>query len=295
MPPRGIRIGVVVALLAAGGLWLLFGRTPRRPVQEELPPRVTKSVAPPGKPSPEKKEAAKELPRAFYVELKEVNKDDFQETLFISDVPETLSPFLFFQGRLLVTPEALQAIADGTEKEKFRLFIDKPKMDVAKEAKLFLTHQVRYEGVGREGSFANHYIFSQYPAQVILPVYEKPEDMRLGVNDSVAKTFQVRLIPDQALILSEKEKGQVEVTFAGKKSVLLAEGQEILSRLQHATAITQELFAPVPKGKVSSEDFKIMTEEFGKIDFSTELSVKNIGQLEIVVGKESPPTPPAAQ
>lgn len=239
--------------------------------------------------------APKELPRAFYVELKEVNKDGFQKTLFISDAPETLPPFRFFQGRLLVSQEALRAIADGTDKERFRLFLDKPKMDVAKEAKLFLIHEVRYEGVGRAGSFADYYIFSQYPAQITLPVYEKPEDIHLGVNNSIAKTFQVRLIPDQALILLAKGTGRVEVTFAGKKSVLPAEGRETLSRLRHAAVITQELFAPVPKGKVGPEDFKIVTEEYGRVDFSTELSVKNVGQLEVAVEKEALPTPPAAQ
>lgn len=224
------------------------------------------------------------------MELKEVNQDSFPDNLFILDAPESPSPFIFSEGRLWVTEAAQQAIAEGKEKEQFRLFLDKSPMEIEKEAKLFLVHQVRYEGKGREGGSAHYYIFSRYPAHVDLPVYEKPEEtLHLGINSSISETTQIRLIPAQALTLSEKEPGQIEVVFSGKKSVLLAEGELLLSRLRHATSVTQELFAPVPKGDVQKEDFRVMTEEYGKVDFSTELSIKNAGLHEISLQKKASP------
>lgn len=227
-----------------------------------------------------------ERPKVFLVELKEVNKDGFKETLFVMESSGTPPPFELRENRLLLREEALRAIAAGKEKEQFHLFLDKAGMEIEKEARMFLIHQVRYEGVGREGGFARYYIFSQYPAQLKLPVYEKPpESVELGLNQSVTETFQIRLIPDEDLQLSEGGPDRIEVTFAGKKTVVLAEGDQMLSRLSHAASITQEIFAPLPKGEIREEDFHVLKEDYGKVDFQTELSLKNIGRVEIAVEK----------
>ena len=289
--PRLI-LWVAAALLILAGLWL-FARKPSSPKsKKEFSPPVSTEPARPAteKPAKPPTEASQQKPRAFLVELKEINKDDFKENLFVMEPSDTPPPFQLQEGRLLVREEALRSIAEGKEKEQFQLFLDKPGMDIEKEAKLFLVHQVQYQGTGREGSFAHYYIFSQYPAQLKLPVYEKPpESVALGVNQSAAQTFQIRLIPAETLQLSEKEPDQIEVVFAGRKTIVLAEGDQMLSKLSHATSVTQEVFAPLPKGEVRQEDFKILTEEYGKVDFQTELSVKNAGLHDIQLEKELPP------
>jgi len=285
--PRTI-LWVAAALVILTGLWL-FTRKPSPPknLQGSAPPPVTEPARPPTeKPAKPPAGAAQQRPRAFFVELKEINKDDFKENLFVMEPSDTPPPFQLQEGRLLVREETLRSIAEGKEKEEFQLFLDKPGMDIKKEAKLFLVHQVQYQGTGREGSFAHYYIFSQYPAQLKLPAYEKPpESVELGVNQSAAQTFQIRLIPAETLQLSEKESDQIEVTFAGRKTVVLSEGDQLLSKLSHATSVTQEIFAPLPKGDVRQEDFKVLTEEYGKVDFQTELSVRNIGRMEVSVEK----------
>ena len=267
--PRLI-LWVVVAILLAVGISLFFSR--KRPAH-----LLSESTLP----------SVQERPRVFFVELNETNKDGFQKMLFIPDAPVSSPPFWLREDQVVIPEEVLQAIREGTEKRKFRLFLDKPGMDVEKEAQLFLIHRIQFDGVGREGGFADYYIFSRYPAQVTLPVQEKPQDaVHLGVNDSVTQTFQIRLIPDPALTLSREDSNRLAVLFAGKKSVLPPQGEELLSRLSQATTVTQEIFAPLPKGEVRPEDFQVLSEEFGTVNFSTELSVKNLGQREVQVEKK---------
>ncbi|MBI1952671.1 MAG: hypothetical protein HYS41_00915 [Candidatus Omnitrophica bacterium] len=288
------KIAIAVAVAALGGCWLL-ARGPSAPpaAREEPPPQTVAEPAPPEPVSQEPAPPAEEAHKVFYLELNEVNRDGFEELLFISDSPAQPPAFRMAGSRILVPEEVAASIAAGTQEKEFRLFLDKPGMDLAKEAKLFLIHAIRYEGKGREGSLANYYVFSQYPAQLALPVYsQRPESLELGLNDSVAKTFSIRLIPSGSLTLAE-QTGQdgIEVAFAGKKSVVLSEGEEVLSKLKHATSITQELFAPVPKGEVKPEDLRLVKEEYGRVDFFTEISLKNVGLREVSVetGLEAKP------
>lgn len=202
--PRLI-LWIVGALLILAAFWLFTRESPPKTVQKPAPSGFTEPTRPPTKETAQSPaEPSDQRHRAFLVELKELNKDDFKENLFVMEPSQTPPPFELREGRLLIRKETLAAIAEGKEREEFQLFLDKPGMDIEKEAKLFLVHQIRYEGVGREGGSAHYYIFSQYPAQLKLPVYEKPPELvKLGVNQSVAQTFQIRLIPAENLQLSE--------------------------------------------------------------------------------------------
>lgn len=286
------RIGIAVALLLAGGCWLLARRGPA-PGREEPSPPVGTAPVPPVPVAEEPVEPAEELPKALYVELNEVNRDGFEEILFIADRPVHPAPFRLAGSRIVVPQEVAASIAAGTQEQDFRLFLDKPGMDLAQEARIFLTHAIRYEGKGREGSMAGYYVFSRYPAQMKLPVYgERPESVELGLNDSLARTFDIRLIPAESITLSEgAQAGGIEAAFAGRRSEVPSEGEEVLSQLTHAASVTQELFAPVPKGEVKPEDLRLIKEEYGSIEFSTEISLKNAGLLEVQVEKGSRATP----
>lgn len=280
------KLAIALLLLVLGGFWLALRKTPS-PTAEGPSPVAGRAQTPPARPG--EKPSEKPEAQAFFVELSELNQDGFQETLFIADSPVQPPPFRWVEGKIVVAQGVQAAIDQGQEAAQYRLYLDKPGLNLKEGAKLFLIHQVRFSGTGRQGSFANYYVFGEYPAQLKLPVFDTTSDqLRLRVSDSVGQTLGIRLIPAASLDLSEKFGGQMEVSFAGKKTVLLAKGQELLSKLKHATSITQELFAPIPKGEVKEEDFRVVTEEFGKVDFFTELSLRNEGVCEVTFQEARP-------
>lgn len=214
---------------------------------------------------------AKEPHRALYLELNEINRDGFQKPLFVPEPSTQQAPFRLEGGKIVVNPEAQDP----------HLHLDKPGMDLKTEAKIFLVHHAQYVGAGREGAVSDYYVFSHFPARVELPADETGAGaLDIGVGDSIGKTFHIRIFPASTIIFSEKGERAV-ISFAGKETLVTAVMEAPLSKLSRMISVTQQLFGPVPKGEIHPEDTRVMAEDYGTVEFSTELSLKNHGQHEV--------------
>jgi len=256
---------VLIVLIVIFGFWL-----------------ITSKKQPQFKPT-EISTAEKPL-QVLFLELTEINRDTFKNKLFVAEFETIITPFYLREGRLAIDKEAVQAIKEKRDLKKYRLFVDKPGLDIEKEAKLFLIYNQRYEGIGRNMSFTEYYIFNVLPAKIsVFGFNSQVTEMRLAPDESIGKTFDIRILPGGELIITQVAQEDAEISFAGKKSVVSAKKEELLARDSKKILVSQEFFAPVPKGKITEDDIKIETAEFGEIEFSTDLKVINHGlcQLEI--------------
>lgn len=226
--------------------------------------------------------------RALYVELIETNHDTFEHRLFINATEVPPAPFRFRENRIAMAPGVGQAIAQGTHPETFRLTLDRPDLDPARDAWLFLVHEVRYDGVGRVGGHADYYAFTSTPARVTLPAAEQAGgDLVIGLDESIGKTFALRFFPGASLTFALDGAGQLTVAADGASQPLPEEGEVQLSQEARTVSIRQTLLAPVPKGPVIPEQLDTIEETLGPVQCSTELLARNRGLLE-VVGDASP-------
>lgn len=224
------------------------------------------------------------LPKALCVELTEINHDTFQNQLFMEEPGIQRWPFYLRDGKIVVDKGVAQSIKDGKNVEEYRLFVDKKEIDIEKEAKLFVIHNIVYDGVGRETSFADYYIFSKFPAKIPFPVSDwSSGKVHLTLDDSIGSMLNIRLFQGSDLLLSEAPQNAIEAAYAGTKATISADQEQLLTKNTKPFAITQEAFVPVPKGPITENDIKVETVEYGTIEFSTELKAKNHGLCDVQV------------
>ncbi len=106
----------------------------------------------------------------------------------------------------------------------------------------------------------------------------------LRAGDSIGKTFRIRIFPASTITFSEK-RTHVVISFAGKEAPVLPETETTLSKLSRTISVTRELFGPIPKGEIRPEDIQVIAEDYGTVEFSTELSLKNHGQHEVELAR----------
>ena len=223
-----------------------------------------------------------EHPPTWYVALIETNRDTFPNRLFLESTGPSPRPFRFEETAVVVAEGVDAAIARGTQEEEFRLVLDRPGLDPATQARVFLVYEVRYAGAGREDGVADYYLFSAFPAQVTLPAFDASSGtLHLTLDDAMGQTFAVRLFPDRTLVLRESPTGGLALVFAGQTLELPPGDTHLMAPLAATLTVTQELFAPVPKGPVSQDAFRTVTDDYGPIEFSTELSVTSQAVTEV--------------
>lgn len=154
------------------------------------------------------------------------------------------------------------------------------------KTKLFLAYHVVYEGVGRESSWDDTYVFDSFPAKIPLPGFGDASDkFQLALGDSIGRMLDIRLLSATELLINEVEQGTIKISV-GEREVLVSAGEEqTLSKNSKTMAVTQEAFGPVPKGPITEKDIHVETVEYGNIEFSTELKIKNFGPCDL-----SPPS-----
>ncbi len=248
-----LKLGLLAFLALAAGLFLAQSAW-KKPLSSPPPSTVVASAT----------------HQAFYVELVEINSDHFLGRLFENLAAEPpLPPFVLKENKLHVKHQALQSYLG---------------MDTAQEGLLFVTHRVVYNGVGREGAYNTYYVFRLLPGKVPLPAFTNPGALHLTSDDSLADLFHIRLFPAAILHLDQAPPGKLEARLDDGKGISLASPEEHLLSVENKTVlVTQEYYAPLPKGPIHQEDFKPTTGDLGSVEFSTRLSAKDAGRYEVVI------------
>ena len=217
----------------------------------------------------------------LYLELTEVNRDSFKEGLLLEPHSPQAWPFLLKDNRLIVNPKLQASIQQGKEWDEFGLVLDQPRLDL-KQVVLILSYRILYEGKGREGEVVTHYVFSRWPAQVKLPGFEHSSaQWQVTLDDPMSRILEIRPLHQPQLTLTELS-GETVGLLCGDQNRQLGTGEEIsLAKGTQALAISQEILAPVPKGHVSEQDIRAEKVDFGPVEFSAELRIKNYGKLSL--------------
>ena len=217
----------------------------------------------------------------LYMEVTETNRDNLNTEL-VDGLPSHQGwPFLLKEDRLVLNPKLQASIQKGKGRDEFGVVLDQPILDL-KQAKLILSYRVLYEGKGREGEVVTHYVFSRWPAQVTLPVFEQSSvQWQMTLDDPMNRILEIRPLHQPQLTLTELS-GETVGLLCGDQNRQLGIGEEIsLAKGTQTLAISQEILAPVPKGHVSEQDIRAEKVDFGPVEFSAELRIKNYGKLSL--------------
>lgn len=228
-----------------------------------------------------------QAPRALYLEFIERNRDNFLQPLFVEADAPARRPFSLAGSEVVVDRGVQAALAQGTQADDYRLQVDRAELDVGRDARLFLVHEVHYDGQGRFGGVSHFYIFSAWPAVVALPVFEPVgPTWALSLDESLRRTAAIRLLPAGAggmIRLTARPDGSVEIASATGMTVVPPGSAVSLGTSSRTLEVTQDLLAPIPKGPVTAEEIRTDTARLGSITFSTELQATSAGWCEVRV------------
>lgn len=248
-------IGAFLIVLAlAGVLLFLFlwpGRTPKPPA---------------------------EAPPSFYVQLIEENQDTFPELLALFSARALPEPFAYRDGKIVVDSGVAEAISKGEARERYGLWEHPPRLDLSKPL-LFVEHEIKFLGVGREWGTSRYAIFEKFPAAVSLDPYEDDsKEIRLPLINSLEVLGKIRSV-GPALEILKGPQGMVDGTefqirYQGRSYELKPGGELSLGTETRAIRVLQEFTAPVPLGPVKPEEIRTETQDWGEVTFSTSLRLR---------------------
>ncbi|MBI4354801.1 MAG: hypothetical protein HY595_06140 [Candidatus Omnitrophica bacterium] len=228
--------------------------------------------------------ARPKTPRAFYLELRETNRDTFPTRLFESRGSLRRSPVVLRDGVLVIDQERVQSVGEQPGAWPPRVRRDPHDLDV-RHAVLVVSYEVSFEGAGRQDRWSDTYFFGRLPATIALPVGVALSDpLRMTLDESMTQLLQVRLLPHPSLMISAHRQPEALLLQSGGQAFVLSpqHEQQLFQRASTLT-VTKEFLGPVPKGDVTERDIRVEAQDYGPVTFSTTLQATHHGWHEIQV------------